>query len=147
MCRDCGDTMRKVSCCVKLCFKNSDFDAIIVFAPSTPLKMSLTWKLKYGHIKSGTFVIVMLLNKRLTRVQSQKDPRLHFGESANLKIKKDFFFCQCYTIHVLINWLKKQTKNFLPHKIGSFCTVLAQRKKINHWTRSVCCKLNFRQNN
>ena len=113
MCRDCGDTMRKVSCCVKLCFKNSDFDAIIVFAPSTPLKMSLTWKLKYGHIKSGTFVIVMLLNKRLTRAHSQKDPRLHFGESANLKIKKDFFFCQCYTIHVLINRLKKTNKKLL----------------------------------
>ena len=51
ICRDPGDTTSKVLCCVEpsQCFKNSDFDADIVFAPSTPVKMILTWKRKYGQ--------------------------------------------------------------------------------------------------
>ena len=44
VCRDPGDTTRKVSCSVEpsKCFKNCDFDAIMVFAPCTPLKMKIT---------------------------------------------------------------------------------------------------------
>ena len=36
------------------------------------------------NLKSGTFVVIMLLNKHLTQVHSQKDPRFHFGESFTL---------------------------------------------------------------
>ena len=49
-----------------------------------PLKMSLTQNENRVNLKSGTFVVIMLLNKHLTRVHSQKDPRLHFGESFSL---------------------------------------------------------------
>ena len=31
--------------------------------------------------KSGAFIVIMLSNESLTRVHSQKDPRLRFGES------------------------------------------------------------------
>ena len=45
-CRDPGDTTSKVSCCVEpsLCFKNSDFDAIVKVPIALQLKMSLTQK-------------------------------------------------------------------------------------------------------
>ena len=33
-----------------------------------------------ANLKSGAFVIIMLLNESLIGVHSQKDPRLHFGE-------------------------------------------------------------------
>ena len=33
------------------------------------------------NLKSGVSVLIMLLNESLTWVHSQKDPRLHFGES------------------------------------------------------------------
>ena len=48
MSRDPGDTMSKVSCCVEpsQCFKNSDFDANIVFAPNTPIKNKFDPKTK-----------------------------------------------------------------------------------------------------
>ena len=36
------------------------------------------------NLKSGVSVLNMLLNEGLTRVHSQKDPRLHFGESQAL---------------------------------------------------------------
>ena len=36
------------------------------------------------NLKSGASVLIMLLNKSLTRVHSQKDPRMHFGESYTL---------------------------------------------------------------
>lgn len=36
------------------------------------------------NLKSGAFVVFMLLNKCLTWVHSQKDSRLDFGESFTL---------------------------------------------------------------
>ena len=33
------------------------------------------------NVKSGTFIVIMLLNEHLTWVHSQKDSRLHFGKS------------------------------------------------------------------
>ena len=36
------------------------------------------------HHKSGTFIVIVLLNEHLTWVHSQKDNRLHFGESFTL---------------------------------------------------------------
>ena len=54
---------------------NVMFDANIAFAPSTPLKMNTV------NLNSGAFVVIMLLNERLTRVHSQKDPGLQFSES------------------------------------------------------------------
>ena len=52
MCRDPGDTTSNVSCCVEpsLCFKNSDFDANIAFAPGTLLKMIFDLKSKIRSI-------------------------------------------------------------------------------------------------
>ena len=46
MCRDPGDTMSKVFCCV---FKNSDFDASVKVPLALPLKMSLSRKQRYGQ--------------------------------------------------------------------------------------------------
>ena len=61
--------------------------ATLTFAPSTQLKMILTRKRKYSQsILSVAFVVIMLLNKRLTRIHSQKDPRLHFAESFTLTL-------------------------------------------------------------
>ena len=37
------------------------------------------------NLRSASFVVIMLLKERLTGVHSQKDPRLHFGESVTLK--------------------------------------------------------------
>ena len=50
---------------------------------NTPIKNELDPK--KVNLKSGAFVVIMLKNERLTRVRSQKDPRLHFGESFTLK--------------------------------------------------------------
>ena len=43
MCRDPGDNTSKVSCCVEpsYCFKNRDFDAILIIPIALPLKISL----------------------------------------------------------------------------------------------------------
>ena len=51
MCRDPGDTTSKVSCCVETsyCFKNRVIDVIIQVPVALPLKMSFTWKQKYGR--------------------------------------------------------------------------------------------------
>ena len=38
------------------------------------------------NLKSASFVVIMLLNGRLTQVHSQKKPRLHFDESFTLMI-------------------------------------------------------------
>ena len=62
-------------------FWNSDFDAIVKVPIALPLKMSLTQYENMVNLKSDTFVVIMLLNESLTRVHSQKKPRLHFGES------------------------------------------------------------------
>ena len=61
MCRDPGDTISEISCCVEpsYCFKNRDFDAI------TKTKILR--------------VVIMLLHKGLTQIH--KKPRLHFAES------------------------------------------------------------------
>ena len=37
------------------------------------------------NLKIGVYIVNMLLNEHLTWVHSQKDPRLHFGESFTLK--------------------------------------------------------------
>ena len=78
MCRDPGDATSKVSCCVQTsyCFKHRDFDASVKVPVALPLKMSLTWK--------QSLIVIMLLHEHLTRVRSQKDPRLQFGESFTL---------------------------------------------------------------
>ena len=36
------------------------------------------------NLKSGSFIIIMLLHEGLTRVRSQKKPRLHFADSFTL---------------------------------------------------------------
>ena len=41
------------------------------------------------NLKSASFVVIMLLNERLTRVHSHKDPRLHFGESFALTVYEE----------------------------------------------------------
>ena len=51
--------------------KNRDFDAYIVFAANTPLKIIFT----------------LLLHRGLIQVRSQKKPRLHFGESFTLSAR------------------------------------------------------------
>ena len=48
--------------------------------------MSLTWKQKYGKPKSASYVVIMVLHKGLTHIQSQIKPRLLFGESFTLNI-------------------------------------------------------------
>ena len=51
------------------------------------MPLALHWKWVWPenkntvNFKSGTFFVIMLLNERLTRVHSQKDPRLHFAKS------------------------------------------------------------------
>ena len=84
MCRDPGDSASKVSCCVEpsYCFKHSDFDAIVKVPVELPLKMSLTRKNENTvNLETASFVVIMLLYEGLTRVHSQKKPRLHFGKN------------------------------------------------------------------
>ena len=51
------------------------------------LPLALHWKWFWPenentvNLKSGAHVVIMLLHKCLSVVDSQKDPRLHFGES------------------------------------------------------------------
>ena len=55
------------------------------------LTLALNWKWfwpeneKTVNLKSGAFVVIMLLNEHLTQVHSQKDPWLHFGKSFTLR--------------------------------------------------------------
>ena len=51
--------------------------------------MILTQNKNTVNLKSGTFIVIMLLNERLTRVHSQKDSRLHFGKSFALRLGQD----------------------------------------------------------
>ena len=45
------------------------------------------------NLKSSPFIVIMLLNERSTQVHLQKDPRLHFGESFTLNLKKIGLLC------------------------------------------------------
>ena len=55
------------------------------------LPLALRWKWFWPEnentvdLKSDAFVVIMLLNERMTRVHSWKDPWLHFGESFTVK--------------------------------------------------------------
>ena len=90
MCRDPGDTTSKVSCCVESsqCFKNSK--------KKCPYLSHWKWIWAENEntvdLKSGVFIVIMLINKHLTWVHSQKDPRLHSGERFTLSI---FFYMFC----------------------------------------------------
>ena len=63
MCRDPGDATSKVSCRVETSYKNT------------------------VNLKSGSFIIIMLLHEGLTHIHSLIKPQLHFGESLTLNIK------------------------------------------------------------
>ena len=85
MCRDPGDATSKVSCCVQTsyCFKNRDFDAIIKVLVALPLKISLPKNETTVNLKSASLVII-IVHKGLTHIQSQIKPWLLFGESFTL---------------------------------------------------------------
>ena len=51
----------------------------MVFPPNTPTENMV-------NLNSGDFVLIMVLNQSLTLVHSQKDTRLHFGESFSLMV-------------------------------------------------------------
>ena len=53
--------------------------------PSTLLKISLPENKTMVNLKSVSFMVIMLLHKGLTHIQSQVKPRLHFSESFTLK--------------------------------------------------------------
>ena len=62
--------------------------AILMLAfecPSTPLKMNLPRNETTVNLKSASFVVIMLLHKGLTHIQSQIKPWSLFGESFTLK--------------------------------------------------------------
>ena len=50
------------------------------------VKVELHLHCPHVSLKSASFVVIMLLRKGLTRVHSQKKPRLHFGESFTLTL-------------------------------------------------------------
>ena len=60
---------------------NNDFDASVKMPLKLPLKMSLPENVKTVNLKGASFMVIMLLHKGFTHKQSQKKPRLHFGES------------------------------------------------------------------
>ena len=97
-CRGPGDTTSKVSCCVKpsYCFKNSK-------CPCTPLKISLPKNKTMVNLKSASFVVIMLLHKGLTHIQSQIKPWLLFGESFSLSTL-NIRYLKTFT-RVLFTWV------------------------------------------
>ena len=69
MSRDLGDDASKVSCCVNSSKRSKSSETTVI-------------------IKSASFVIIMLLHKGLTHIQSQLKPWLLFGESFALSQQK-----------------------------------------------------------
>ena len=61
-------------CRAFLWFKNSDFDANIVFAPSTPSENDFDLKTKIWlfNLKSGAFVLIMLDLGMLAKKKKKK---------------------------------------------------------------------------
>ena len=57
---------------------------LLLKCPCTPLKISLPVHETTVNLKSASFDVIMLLHVSLTHIQSQKKPRLHFGESFTL---------------------------------------------------------------
>ena len=84
--------VQKRSCVETLVILQAKFH--VVSSPLSVLKivlpLALHWKWFWPekentvNVKSGAFVVIMLLNKSLARVHSQKDFRLHFGNSFTL---------------------------------------------------------------
>ena len=63
---------------------------IIILMLTKYLPLARSWKWFWPknentvNLKSGVFVLIILLNPHLTQFHSQKDPRLHFGKSFTL---------------------------------------------------------------
>ena len=51
-----------------------------------PFKINVPKTETTVNLKSASFVVIMLLHKGLTHIQSQIKPRLLFGESFTLKL-------------------------------------------------------------
>ena len=109
MCRDPGDTTRKVSCCIEpsRCFKNSGFDAIVKLPLALPLKIILTRKLKYGKSLKWLF--------RRNYAFTQRFDSGTFTEKAYVAFWREFPFKAVFcnpgpALHVLDVCLPQRTR-------------------------------------
>ena len=77
MCRDPSDTTSKVSSCVEALSVSKIAILYLMLAyecPRTPLKISLHENKTTVKLKSASFIVIMLLHKGLTHIQSQIKP-------------------------------------------------------------------------
>ena len=79
-------------------------------ALALPFKMKEPKTETTVNLKSASFVVIVLLHKVLTHIQSQIKPWLPFGESFALTHGKKFFWAPVH--HLMISFHSLATVNF-----------------------------------